>query len=111
MGVRDFLEEVEGWDWWTKRGELTVFEPDMVEVYKVSVTEAEDMDFLEHLLSITLYKKGYSVQVFVIISDGNLMSVLFMRVRNSFNSIVTQSYIVKHMSYFEYNTTCPSSQL
>jgi hypothetical protein len=27
------LEEVEGWNWWTKGGELTIFEPDMVEVY------------------------------------------------------------------------------
>ena len=36
---------------------------------------------------------------------------LFYEARNSFNSIVTQRYIVKYMSYFEYNTTCPSSQL
>jgi hypothetical protein len=33
-GTREgyFLEEVEGWDWWAEGGELTVFEPDVVEV-------------------------------------------------------------------------------
>lgn len=105
------MEEVEGWDWWTKGGELTVFEPDMVEVYKVSVTETEDMNFLEHLLLIDSTGSKYSIQVFVIISDGNLMSAEYIAAGNSFNSVVTKSDIVKHMSDFEYNTTCPSSQL
>jgi hypothetical protein len=43
------LEEVECWDWGSERGELAILEPDMVEVYEISVAETEDMDLLEHL--------------------------------------------------------------
>ena len=48
----DFLEEIEGGNARTERGELTVFEPYVVEIYQISVTKTEDVDFLEHLLLV-----------------------------------------------------------
>jgi len=66
------LEEVEGWDGGTKGGELTVFEPYVVEVYEISVSETEDVDFLEHLLLNRTCERIYSIQVFVIITHRDL---------------------------------------
>jgi hypothetical protein len=44
------LKEIEGGNRRAEGGQLTVFEPDMMEVYEVSMAETEHVDFLEHLL-------------------------------------------------------------
>ena len=69
-----FLEEVESWNCRTEVGELTVFKPDVVEVNQVSVTETEDVDFLEHLHRVNYLLKGvcYANEVVVVISYCNL---------------------------------------
>jgi len=69
-----FLEEVESWNCRAEVGELTVFKPDVVEVNQVSVTETENVDFLEHLHLVNCLLKGvyYSNEVVVVISYRNL---------------------------------------
>jgi hypothetical protein len=45
-----FLKEIEGRNRRAEGGQLAVFQPDVVKVYEVSMTETEHMDFLQHLL-------------------------------------------------------------
>ena len=52
-----FLEEIESGDRRAEGGELTVLKPHMVEVNQISVTETEDVDFLQHLASAYLLKR------------------------------------------------------
>jgi hypothetical protein len=69
-----FLQEIEGGNGRAEGGQLTVFQPDMVEIYEVSMTETEHMDFLQHLLLGMSHIHFYSIQVFVVVPHSNLES-------------------------------------
>ena len=43
------MEKIEGGNGRPEGCQLTVFQPDMVEVYKIAMPKTENMDFLQHL--------------------------------------------------------------
>jgi hypothetical protein len=107
--VENLLEQIEGWNGWTKGCQLTVFQPDMMEVYEVSMTETEDMDFLQHLLSAISDFQAYSIQVFVVVTDSNLRLASFLQpILYPFNCIISKGNMIEDMSNFEHHTPRPS---